>query len=432
MASGEAPRRCGRTTRDDPVGTTSPALITSRVRLIRQIARASAVVALGAIPAFLTGALAVQMRADFDLPASTLGLLVGLFFGCAAIASGPGGWAVQRLGARTGMRISFLGAGASMAGIALLAHDAGVLGIFLVIGGLSNALAHPSANLRLVRSIPVGRRALALGIKQAAIPTATLLAGLSVPVLALTVGWRWAFGAAAVAALLLAAVPDRGEVAAAASENPVRATPGGLSAAPSAGRLTMLLLTIGATLGIWGGQSLGTFLVSYAVDRGVTEAAAGLMLTVASLGGVFARVGAGWTIDRRRGSGLAELRVMLLVGAAGLLLLSTGIPALIWLGAIPAFAGGWGWTGVLTYVVVRTYPGAPAAATGVAQAGVFVGATVGVPVFGMVVEAATFATAWMATAASATAAVAIMTLAHRRLSGQARAGTGAPVGDAPV
>lgn len=395
---------------------------------MRNVARACAVVALGAIPAFLTGALAVQMRADFELSSATLGLLVGLFFGCAAVASGPGGWSVQRLGAGVGMRASFLGSSMCMAGVALFAHDAMSLAAFLIVGGLANGLANPAANLLLVGSVPAHRRALALGVKQAAIPAATLLAGLSIPILALTLGWRWAFGAAALVAVLLAIgwdtappAPPHGTPVAPATpstaNSATRSAPSsdaGGSRVLSAGRLNMFLLAAGATLAIWGGQAMGTFLVSYAVDRGIGEAAAGLLLTLASLAGIVARIAAGWVVDRRRGSGLGELRVLLGAGTVGLLALATGLPGLIWVGAIAAFAGGWGWSGVLTYAVVRANPAAPAAATGITQAGVFIGATVGVPLFGVLVEATSYASAWISTAASAAVAVVIMTIVARR------------------
>ena len=415
---------------DRPDAPIAVGRVPSRARLparevAQQVARASAVVALGAIPAFLTGALAVQMRSEFALSSATLGLLVGLFFGCAAIASGPAGWSVQRFGAGVGMRASFLGSALCMAGIALFARDATSLALFLILGGLANALANPAANLLLVRSVPAHRRALALGVKQAAIPAATLLAGLSIPVLALTLGWRWAFGSAALVAVLLAVGWDttRSNPATSSAASAPRA---GSSAAIvgsrvlSAGRLNMFLLAAGGTLAIWGGQAMGTFLVSYAVDRGVGEAAAGLLLTVASLAGIVARIAAGWVVDRRRGSGLGELRVLLAAGTVGLLALATGLPGLIWLGAIAAFAGGWGWSGVLTYAVVRANPAAPAAATGITQAGIFVGATLGVPLFGVLVEATSYATAWIGTAASAAIAVVIMTIVARRLPGTDR------------
>jgi hypothetical protein len=309
--------------------------------------------------------------------------------------------------------------------IALIASDATTLALFLAVGGLANALAHPAANLRLVGSIKPGRQALALGIKQAAIPAATFVAGISVPVVALTIGWRWAFGAASLVALLLALAPDHGGSSAttgttATSPQATHSPPSSVEPGPSPGWLTMLLIAFGAMIGIWGGQALGTFLVSYAVESGVGEGAAGLVLTTASLAGIVARIGAGWTVDYRATSGLGELRVLLLSGALGLALLSTGVPALIWLGAIPAFAGGWGWSGVLNYVVIRAYAGAPATATGVVQAGIFVGATIGVPLFGVLVEATSYSAAWLATALSGVLAALIMTLVAYRLAGTSR------------
>src|SRR5829696_7279082 len=58
-----------------------------------------------------------------------------------------------------------------------------------VIAGLANAVSHTAANLSLAREVPASRQGLSFGIKQAAIPVATLLAGLAVPTIAVTLGW---------------------------------------------------------------------------------------------------------------------------------------------------------------------------------------------------------------------------------------------------
>ena len=60
-----------------------------------------------------------------------------------------------------------------------------------------------ASNTSLSRQVPAGRQGLSFGVKQAAIPVSTLLAGAAVPVVALTVGWRWAF---VLAACWLAAI----------------------------------------------------------------------------------------------------------------------------------------------------------------------------------------------------------------------------------
>ncbi len=288
------------------------------------------------------------------------------------------------------------------------------LAAFLVVGGLANSAANPAANLLLVEVVPLERRGFALGVKQAAIPIATLLAGLSIPVFALTLGWRWAFAAAALAALAIAGFGLTRSRAATGRRS--GAAPGGRT--PSAGlrdRRDLLLLAAAAALGIWGGQAMGAFLVSYSVDVGQDPATAGLILTVASLSGIAARIGAGWLVDRRRADGVTELMTLLAIGSVGLLLIAIGLPILIWLGAVLGFAGGWGWSGVLTYVAVRTNPEAPAAATGITQAGVFLGATIGVPLFGILVETSSYTTAWVATSISLILALGIVAIVSRRL-----------------
>jgi MFS family permease len=95
----------------------------------------------------------------------------------------------------------------ALLGLAFVTPHWAWLFVWLAIGGAANALAHPASNGFIVDQVAVQRRAFAFGLKQAAIPAATLAAGLSVPILALTVGWQWAYvGAAAGAVILVAAL----------------------------------------------------------------------------------------------------------------------------------------------------------------------------------------------------------------------------------
>ena len=59
-----------------------------------------------------------------------------------------------------------------------------------------------------------------------------------------------------------------------------------------------------------------------------------------------------------------------------------------------AFALGWGWTGLFIYGVVRLFPGAEGSVTGILQTGGLLGAAAGPVVFGLTIEAMTFAVAW--------------------------------------
>ena len=65
------------------------------------------------------------------------------------------------------------------------------------LSAAANALGQLASNAALARHVPAHRQGLSFGVKQAAIPVSTLLAGAAVPTIALTAGWRWAFVAAA-------------------------------------------------------------------------------------------------------------------------------------------------------------------------------------------------------------------------------------------
>lgn len=146
------------------------------------------------LPVFLTGAMAVQLSRDLAFDPSGLGLVVALYFGVSALCSLPVGMVVERAGSRVTSRIAVVGAAVLMAALALGARSYVTLVVLLLCGAWCNVMGQLSSNLTLARSVPAHRMGLSFGVKQAAIPAATLLAGLAVPAVALTVGWRWAYG----------------------------------------------------------------------------------------------------------------------------------------------------------------------------------------------------------------------------------------------
>ncbi len=83
-----------------------------------------------------------------------------------------------------------------------------------------------------------------------------------------------------------------------------------------------------------------------------------------------------------------------------------------------AFVAGWGWSGLFTFAVVSDNPSAPAAATGITHTGVFIGAAVAPPVFGLLAERASFSAAWMATGMSLLIAAALVLYARVHLRGR--------------
>ncbi len=130
------------------------------------------------------------------------------------------------------------------------------------------------------------------------------------------------------------------------------------------------------------------------------------MLTLGSATGISMRLLAGVRADRRGGRHLPVVSVLLLGGALGYLLLAPGAVPTHLLGALVAFGSGWAWPGLFNLAVVRLNPGSPAAATGITQTGVYVGALSGPVVFGVVVDTAGYGLAWTLAALSPPVAVA--------------------------
>lgn len=375
----------------------------------RVLAAVISVTTAGVLPVFLFGGLAVQVRGALHLSTSTQGVVTFGYFAVSAAASATSGRLTERFGPSRSMRAAALLGSAS----ALLVASAGsfaVLVVALGLGGLSNALGQPAANALVVRMVPLRRQGLALGVKQAAIPTATLLAGLAVPSLGLTVGWRWAFvGAGLLAASATLLVPS--------IDAPARAAGGGRRRLElKLGPLAVLALGVG--LGSAMANALGAFTTTTAVRAGISEGAAGALLAVGSAVGLTLRIGSGWMADRRGDDHLLTVAVMLGGGAVGLLGIASRVPWVLVVGTLLAFGSGWSWPGVFNLAVVNHHPTAPAAATGLTQTGSYTGGALGPLLMGALVDHQGDATAWLVFTAIAVASGAVMLVARRMLAGR--------------
>jgi len=154
------------------------------------------------IPVFLVGGLAVQIGDELGFSPAGLGLAVSAYFGASALASVPAGALVERYGSATISRCAIGLASASLLAVAVGARSLWSLVAILALGAAANALGQLASNAALARHVPARRQGVSVGVKQAAIPISTLLAGVAVPTIALTAGWRWAFVVAAVPTLV--------------------------------------------------------------------------------------------------------------------------------------------------------------------------------------------------------------------------------------
>lgn len=381
----------------------------------RAMVIASLVTVAGSLPVFFTAAMAVQVSGDLDFGTVGIGSAVAMFFGTMAITSMYLGRVADRLGATRSLRIASIAAGVSALGIATTASAWWVLAGWLIVSGTAASLAQPAANRLLINRIRGARLGTAFGLKQSAPPTASMLAGLSVPVIALTVGWRWSFVAAGVAALGVAIAV--GPPPASAPTRIARRERPRLARLRNPG--TLLVLAVGFGLGFASNSAVLAFFVDTATRSGMSSSAAGLVFAASSLAAIVVRVVAGVASDRLTFRPLRLCAALLAAGAVGVALLATGGPGLLTVGGVLAIAGTWGFPGVFWFAVIRAYPHAPGRITG-AMAPAAVGGVLGPVGFGVLAANLNDEVAWWATAATALLAALAMLFGARRLASDAQ------------
>jgi MFS family permease len=380
---------------------------------------------LSALPVWITSAVAVLMRDEIALTEPRLGIAVSVYFAVSALLSWPSGRLADHVGARATLTAAMGCSVLAVLGIVLVASHWTHVVALLGLAGVASALVQPATNLAIVRGVPITRQGLGLGLKQAAVPAATLAAGATVPTLALTFGWRWAFAVPLVIALGFLSI--RGAV-------PDGRRPGARLATVDGGRGRLPLTVVAATagLGVAACIAASAFLVAYAVSAGVAVGTAGWILSLASLAGVAVRVGSGWGADRRSASSLRSVALLLALGSLGAATVAWAPGALLLTaGAMLMLGAGWGWNGLLVLALVRAYPDTPGLATGISQVGIRAGGAVGPSVFGFVAGAGSFLAGWVLVSGAMLVASLGMLWCSRRLpepnAGQAKspAGSGA-------
>ncbi|HJQ78174.1 MAG TPA: MFS transporter [Acidimicrobiia bacterium] len=371
---------------------------------------ASALVAV-ALPFFMVGGLAVQIRAELGLNEATFGAGVTVGFLVGAMSAPICGRVADRIGARPTIYLGCAISVAALAGLGLLTNGFAALVGFLCIGGVGIALTDPGLAILVSRGIPTHRQGLAFGVKEASIPAAALVAGLAVPAIALTVGWRWAFLTGVIpVAVVLIGLPRMSM-----SPDPPRAVPDPAAGAGSPpNRNALFLVALAAALGTTAGSGAGIFLTGSAVAMGMSPGNAGLLLATGSLAGIVARVTTGMVADRSGGPQFRLIAAMLAGGALAMALGGTGNTALLVLATIGAFTGGWAWTGIYFLSLVRTSPHRPGAVAGIGSAGLGLGNAAGPLLFGLVAGSVSYAAAWLGAALVAGLASILMTVARKR------------------
>jgi MFS family permease len=358
------------------------------------------------IPGFLLGSLFVHMGPDLGYAQATSGMLVALFFAASVFLSAPLGRVADRRGPRITLSVALIASFSVQMLVGIFGTSVGAVALLAVAAGVANALNQVSANVWIARHVPQRRQGIAFALKQSSMPAGALAAGLSLPILVEQFGWRSAFFAGA----LLALVALVALTVVAPHVRPADHEQSGVPSRRREGRWILVSLAFAVGLASAAAVTLGSFFVNSAVESGFSAAAAGGLLAAGSVISIASRLGAGMWADRRvRASLLGAVAAMLALGATAYVLLGVQTTWAHVLALPLAFGAGWAWPGVYTLAVVRINPDRPGRATGVTQSGTYFGASLGPLVFGVLVEQAGYEWAWgLAALLSLSAAAAVL------------------------
>jgi predicted MFS family arabinose efflux permease len=347
------------------------------------------------------------VQGELGFGRSEQGAVIATFFAFAAISSKFAGRVADRINPAFAVRSSLFMTLGSCVGIFFFAGSWPFLCSFMALAGVGNGLVGPAIARILVNNVPLRRQGFGFGIKQASVTFATLLGGLAIPVVALTVGWRFAFVGAGALCLILIVVPDRIVAA-----NKGDATKSSILRSERLPRSGLHLITLAFGLGMAGATALAAFAADAMVEVGIGAGEAGSMLAIGSLAAIGVRLWGGWIIDRGRIDPLQLVMIFLAAGGGSFGLLSAGTIWTTSIGVVLAGTFSWGWSGLMVFAVVDLHRYQPASASGVAQSGAAFGAVCGPLLLGFVAEGMSYQACWLI--ASVVSLVASILIARAR------------------
>jgi MFS family permease len=237
-----------------------------------------------------------------------------------------------------------------------------------IIVGLNNGAANPAGSEVLQRFTPPAHRNFVFSIKQAGVPLGGVIAGLTIPPLVNSLGWRMALVVAAIGSIAAIAVtvpfrsridPPRDQRVGARLVSfrlsdivlPLRS----LSRAPTLWRISWVGCLLAIAQACW-----VTFAVTYlVVALGLSLSLAGLVFAVMQATSVIGRMALGWIADHAVSStttlAIASVGSALSTIAFGLATPTWPVWAFVLLAAVAGFSVS-GWNGVQIAEVARRSP----------------------------------------------------------------------------
>ncbi len=296
-----------------------------------------------------------------------------------------------------------------------------VLGALLALLGLFAAVMPMAGAAAAFWASRPENRSTAMGIRQSGVTIGAAIAAALLPTLEARWGLRDVILVLAVPiavfGVMLARLTMRLDAPGHTSAGP------GQASAPPRRSLAQLLPVLpvaaaGALLAAGQYDTLAYTITYLHLDAGLALAAAGAVLATAQVGGTVARIGVGVFADHVRLHTGHALTLMVSLGLVSLTLFSLFPHAPLWVWFPLALAlgmGAIGWNALtLQWAAERAGLGVQATAMGISGTGVFLGATLFPPLFGVVSTVTSLAMAWRSVAFLYAIALIIVVVTVRR------------------
>ena len=343
---------------------------------------------LAVVPFFLVGIHAPVIKSSLKLSSLELGIAISCSSVGASIFAVSIGRYVRAYGLAWCLKTSSFLAFLSLILIGMFAKNWWELAIALGLGGVANALAQTSLNFTSTHSATRDQRAVVFGIKQASIPTISLITALLSPLLLKYGSWRLGFLMASIFSLFGIFINPKLNLV--ASSSGIRLKLNKLQK-----RIAIFIIAGGFFSGLIS-TGLAAFISIYVTNNGFTMPGSGLILALGSILAITTRILGGLYIDRHLSTGIQECIAISMVGCIGFLLLavSSQNEFLITLSSILTFGSAWGWPGFLHFAVIRVFNSNSIRIGSFVLSAIYAGNTVGPSVMGILVEYFSFSIMW--------------------------------------